>query len=56
MFSMMNEYCYFDFETKKQKKKKKKKKTDIFPECKGKCNFSNNSINVPYYGTLHSQL
>ena len=25
----------------------------IFPECKEKCNFSNNSSNVLYYGTLH---
>ena len=25
----------------------------LFPECKEKCNFSNNSSNVLYYGTLH---
>ena len=29
----------------------------LFPECKEKkkkkCNFSNNSLNVLYYGTLH---
>ena len=25
----------------------------LFPEWKGKCNFSNNSLNVLYYGTLH---
>ena len=25
----------------------------LFPECKGKCNFSNNSLDVLYYGTLH---
>ena len=24
-----------------------------FPECKEKCNFSNKSSNVLYYGTLH---
>ena len=24
----------------------------IFPECNEKCNFSNNSLNVLYYGTL----
>ena len=27
--------------------------TYLFPECKVKCNFSNNSVNVLYYGTLH---
>ena len=26
----------------------------LFPECKEKCNFSNNSSNVLYYGTLHT--
>ena len=25
----------------------------LFPECKEKCNFSNNSSNVLYCGTLH---
>ena len=25
----------------------------LFPECKEKCNFSNNSSKVLYYGTLH---
>ena len=25
----------------------------LFPECKEKCNFSNNSLNVLNYGTLH---
>ena len=25
----------------------------LFPECKEKCNFSTNSSNVLYYGTLH---
>ena len=25
----------------------------LFPECKEKCNFSNNSSNVLYYSTLH---
>ena len=25
----------------------------LFPECKEKCNFSNNSSNVLYYGNLH---
>ena len=25
----------------------------LFPECEEKCNFSNNSSNVLYYGTLH---
>ena len=25
----------------------------LFPEWKEKCNFSNNSLNVLYYGTLH---
>ena len=25
----------------------------LFPEWKEKCNFSNNSFNVLYYGTLH---
>ena len=25
----------------------------LFPECKEKCNFSNNSSNVLYYGTLN---
>ena len=25
----------------------------LFPECKEKCNFSNKSLNVLYYGTLH---
>ena len=25
----------------------------LFPECKEKWNFSNNSSNVLYYGTLH---
>ena len=27
--------------------------TYLFPECKEKCNFSNNSSNVLYYDTLH---
>ena len=26
----------------------------LFPERKEKCNFSNNSLNVLYYGTLHT--
>ena len=26
----------------------------LFPEWNEKCNFSNNSLNVLYYGTLHS--
>ena len=26
----------------------------LFPEWKEKCNFSNNSLNVLYYGTLHT--
>ena len=26
---------------------------NLFPEWKEKCNFSNNSLNVLYYGTLH---
>ena len=25
----------------------------LFPECKEKCNFSDNSSNVLYHGTLH---
>ena len=25
----------------------------LFPKWKEKCNFSNNSLNVLYYGTLH---
>ena len=25
----------------------------LFPECKEKCNFSNNSLNALYYSTLH---
>ena len=25
----------------------------LFPECKEKCNFLNNTSNVLYYGTLH---
>ena len=24
----------------------------LFPECKEKCNFSNNSLKILYYGTL----
>ena len=28
----------------------------LFPECKEKCNFLNNSSNVLYYGTLQSEL
>ena len=38
------------------KQKKKKKKwflTYLLPECKEKCNLSNNNINVLHYGTLH---
>ena len=26
----------------------------LFPEWKEKCNFSNNRLNVLYYGTLHT--
>ena len=25
----------------------------LFPECKKKCNFSNNNLDVLYYGSLH---
>ena len=39
-------------EKKKKKKKKKKFFTYLFPECKEKCIFSNNSINILNYGTL----
>ena len=43
----MNEYCSFDFETKKWFL------SYLFLECKKKCKFSNNSINVLYCGVLH---
>ena len=44
----MNEYCSFDC-----KQKMVLNLIYLFPECKEKCNFLNNSLNVVYYGTLH---
>ena len=45
----MNEYFSFEF----VKPEMVLNLIYLFPECKEKCNFSNNSSNVLYYGTLH---